>query len=175
MYFNLKRWAYYLFMIIMTMLWSVSLYEIGTNISKIQELFSTQLLFLRVSLWTLSYAFMLADIVIVFAATVSGYIANFSLKLNLYKTHGKLLCLSLLSWLLVGYFQTNWITRLLVKLLCYIYYKFLVSQIYGGVIFKLLSDVPNEYTRKEFIVEFNKLIESDHKCLISLGRWNSLH
>ena len=122
----------------------------------------------------LIYLSVVADFIISWSMVINGVVANFTLKLDWYKTHRTSIVISISSGLLMLYTDFGYIIVLGIRVLSWVYLQMLVSQIYSGAVYHLFKGIQNDYVRSRLEIEFNKLNEREADSLTSYTSMSTL-
>ena len=175
-WFTLKLWMYYLSLLVLiaNLVWNLGIL-MTTNLPLHKLASSEDSSALVACINFLIYLFILVDMFVLSLTIISGFVANWTLKLNLYNFHGKMLIISFFSNFLIFYLDASFLSTILLRLVCYMYFKFLLSQIYGGVMYRVFRNIPDRFTRNSLLNEFNKLVDADNHNSFPTHRYGALY
>ena len=90
-----------------------------------------------------------------------GLIANFTARLDWYHLQSRILIWNIVSNITVFYLDDNYFIDIRIQLCWYFFLRYLMSQIYNGVLLNLLQKVRDLEVRDKMIAEFEKLESSN--------------
>ena len=173
--FRLRHFMYYVILWALIVNWIWSIHTLRSLDKPFQRLLSIDSDILNTLLRISVYVLASVDFWVLSVAIFTGFVSNWLLKLDWYSTHQKWLLSCLFSNFTVFYLDPTCLTIILFRTLCYVYLKFMISQIYSGIMHRIFLSIPNKITRLQVLAEFNKLIEVDYNTAITPNRYGGAY
>lgn len=99
------------------------------------------------------------DLFVMILVLMSGLIAQYSLKTNIYKLHSIWLISSILSIIPLSYLSEIYLIVFTSRMICYIYCRYIISIIYNSLVYPIFQSIPNEIDRSHAVQRFNNFIK----------------
>lgn len=99
------------------------------------------------------------DSFVMLLVLISGLVAQYTLKTNIYKLHSICLVSSILSIIPLSYLSEVYLIVFTSRMMCYIYCRYIISIIYNSLVYPIFQNISNDDARAHAIERFNNFIK----------------